>query len=188
MHECGAASVPLIVHSTRSPVTDHQPRLAGVMERNIQALLDQRRQLDERRSWQDRTADAITSFAGSMTFVLMHVAIFGGWIVLNLGWLGIEPFDPSFVMLAMVASVEAIFLSTFVLITQNRMAASADRRAELDLHVSLLAEHEVTHLIRMTSAIARRMGIADADNPELEELSQNVAPEQVMDRMEENAR
>jgi uncharacterized membrane protein len=159
-----------------------------VVERNIKALLEQRQQQDEQRSWQDRTADAVTTFAGSMTFVLLHLAIFGAWIVVNLGWVGIEPFDPSFVVLAMVASVEAIFLSTFVLITQNRMAAAADKRAELDLHVSLLAEHEVTHLIRMTSAIARRMGIADADHPEIDELSRNVAPEVVMDRMEEHAR
>ena len=71
----------------------------------------------------------------------------------------------------MFASVEAIFLSTFVLITQNRMAAQADRRADLDLHISLLAEHEVTRLITLVSTIAERMGIAPAVNkPELAEL------------------
>ena len=80
-----------------------------------------------------------------MRFVYLHLALFGGWIIVNLGLIpGLRPFDPSFVVLAMVASVEAIFLSTFVLISQNRMAAAADRRADLDLQVSLLAEHEIT--------------------------------------------
>jgi uncharacterized membrane protein len=79
-----------------------------------------------------------------VAFICVHAVIFGGWIVVNLGWTPLPPFDPSFVVLAMVASVEAIFLSTFVLIMQNRLAALADERAELDLQISLLAEHEIT--------------------------------------------
>jgi uncharacterized membrane protein len=67
--------------------------------------------------------------------------------VANLGLVpGVPAWDSSFVALAMLASVEAIFLSTFVLISQNRMAAAADKRADLDLQISLLAEHEVTRL------------------------------------------
>jgi uncharacterized membrane protein len=85
----------------------------------------------------------------------------------------------------MVASVEAIFLSTFVLITQNRMAAQAEQRAELDLQISLLAEHEITQLVTLVTAMARRMDIAESRNPELPELEQNVAPEKVMDEIEE---
>jgi uncharacterized membrane protein len=88
----------------------------------------------------------------------------------------------------MVASVEAIFLSTFVLITQNRMAAMADKRADLDLQISLLAEHEVTRLITLVTAMAERMGVPAASDPELAELSKDVAPEKVMDKMEANER
>ncbi len=73
-----------------------------------------------------------------MAFVYIHLALFGLWIIWNLGWLGLKPFDKSFVILAMFASVEAIFLSTFVLISQNRMNVQADKRAALDLQVSLL--------------------------------------------------
>lgn len=87
-------------------------------------------------------------------------------------------------MLAMFASVEAIFLSTFVLITQNRMSALADQRADLDLQISLLAEHEVTRLIVLVAAIAERMGIESSRDPELAELSQDIAPEKVLDEME----
>src|SRR4051812_2307940 len=117
--------------------------MAYVVERNIRALLSRRRAEDEHRRLRDRIADGITAFTGSMGFVIFHLIVFGLWIIINVGWLPMIPkFDPSFVILAMVASVEAIFLSTFVLITQNRMAALADKRADLDLQVSLLAEHE----------------------------------------------
>jgi uncharacterized membrane protein len=159
--------------------------LAAVVERNIEALLERRRREERERSAEDRVADAISHFTGSMLFVYIHLLWIGAWVIVNLGWVpGIRPFDPTFVVLAMIASVEAIFLSTFVLITQNRMAQIADRRADLDLQVSLLAEHEVTRLIALTKEMARRMGIDEAHDPELEELAEDVAPERVLDRIE----
>ena len=85
----------------------------------------------------------------------------------------------------MAASVEAIFLSTFVLISQNRMAAADAKRAELDLQISLLAEHEVTKLVALVSAIVNRMGVKTDVDPELEELKQDVAPDRVLDEIEE---
>lgn len=88
----------------------------------------------------------------------------------------------------MIASVEAIFLSTFVLITQNRMARTADQRDDLDLQINLLAEHEVTRLIAMVAAIADRLGIGDAKPEDLDDLKRNVAPERVMDVMEARRR
>jgi uncharacterized membrane protein len=162
--------------------------MAGVVERNIEALVARRAREERTKGLQDRLADAITRFTGSMRFVYLHLVIFGLWIVINLGWLPLRPFDPSFVVLAMVASVEAIFLSTFVLISQNRMAAQADRRAELDLQVSLLSEHEVTRLLGLVTSIAHHLGIEEARNPELAELARDVAPEKVLDRMESHER
>jgi uncharacterized membrane protein len=85
----------------------------------------------------------------------------------------------------MVASVEAIFLSTFILITQNRMSAAAEKRAELDLQISLLAEHEVTKLAALLSAIADRLGVETDVDAEVDELKQDVAPEAVLDEIEE---
>ena len=163
--------------------------MARVVERNIRALLEQRQEQQGSRSRQERIADVVTRFTGSMRFVYIHLAVFGIWIVINLGWLpGVPRFDPSFVVLAMVASVEAIFLSTFVLISQNRMSALADKRADLDLQVSLLAEHEITRLITLVTAIAERMGIDQAHDPELSELSRDVRPEKVMETMEAHER
>jgi len=111
--------------------------------------------------------------------------LYGAWIVANLGWIpGVRPWDPTFVVLAMIASVEAIFLSTFILITQNRMAAQADRRAELDLQVSLLAEAEITKLVELVSAMAARMEVPDAEREDVEEMKQLVQPEAVLDAIE----
>lgn len=162
-----------------------QPHMAEIVERNIASLLEQRKQEEQDKSVQDKIADMITSFAGSMAFVYIHLCIFGLWIIWNLGWIGLPPFDESFVVLAMFASVEAIFLSTFVLISQNRANLQADKRADLHLQVGLLSEHEVTHLITLVRAIARKMDIEDADHPELEELTQDIRPENVMATMDQ---
>ena len=101
----------------------------------------------------------MTGFAGSMTFVVVHAVFYGGWLIVNLGWIpSVRPWDPfPFVMLAMIASVEAIFLSTFILISQNRMQQLADRRAELDVQIGLLTEHELTRAIQMLDGIAQRL-------------------------------
>ena len=160
--------------------------MARVVERNIEALIKRRLQEEQRRGLQDRLADAITRFTGSMRFVYIHLLLYGLWIAINLGWLGLPRFDPTFVILAMVASVEAIFLSTFVLISQNRMQALADKRADLDLQISLLTEHELTRLIGLVTVMARRMGIAESHDPELLELTKDVAPEKVLEEIEAN--
>lgn len=166
--------------------SSNELREMRVVERNISALLDRRREEERAKSLQDRLANRITRFAGSMTFVYLHAVIFGLWILINVGWLPIVPrFDPSLVILAMEASVEAIFLSTFVLITQNRMSTMADKRADLDLQISLLAEHEITRLITLVRAIADRMNIEASHDPELSELSRDVQPERVLDKIEE---
>jgi uncharacterized membrane protein len=164
---------------------DPHPEMTRILERNIHALLARRRREENRKPLSHQLADRITAFTGSMPFVTLHLVIFGLWIVINLGWIPFLPrFDPSFVVLAMVASVEAIFLSTFVLITQNRMAAMANERADLDLQISLLAEHEITRLITLTTAIAERLGVDASRNPEFSELAKDVRPEEVLQQIQ----
>lgn len=159
--------------------------LAPVLARNIYLLNERRRREEESASREERLAQTITDFTGSMLFVYLHLAVFGFWIIANLGWIpGIPAWDPSFVVLAMIASVEAIFLSTFVLISQNRMAAAADKRANLDLQINLLAEHEVTRLVALVSALAKQMGVKSEIDHEVDQLKQDVAPEAVLDRIE----
>jgi len=163
------------------------PGLASVLARNIRTMGKRRGHEEATATIEERIAGAITRFSGSMKFVYLHIAVYGGWIIANLDFIpGVPQFVPSFVTLAMVASVEAIFLSTFILITQNRMSAVADRRDELDLQINLLAEHEITKVVALLSAIAERMGIESEVDVEVDELKQDVAPEAVLDEIEEH--
>jgi uncharacterized membrane protein len=161
--------------------------LNEILTRNIETLLNKRRNEERRASIQQKAADAITHFAGSMRFVYIHAALFGAWGIINLGWVGLRPFDPSFVVLAMLASVEAIFLSTFILISQNRMSAISETRADLDLQISLLSEHEITRLLQLVSHIAEKLDIKEAGASDLAELKRDVAPEKVLDKIEKEA-
>ncbi len=161
-----------------------RPGMTRTLEDNIERLAARQRRDAAIAPRSERLSDAITAFAGSMTFVALHLALFGGWIIVNLGWLPIiDPFDPSFVVLAMIASVEAIFLSTFVLISQNRMAAIADRRADLDLHINLLTEHELSRLATLVACIAQKLDVA-IDTEDLGEIERDVEPEKVLDAIE----
>jgi uncharacterized membrane protein len=170
----------------------HKPHLAKVLERNIETLLELRRQLEDARSLQDRIADQITRFSGSMLFVYLHAVWFGVWIPVNLGWLdwiGISPFDPfPFGLLTMIVSLEAIFLSTFVLVSQNRQAAVEDERADLDLQINLLSEHEITRTLALVDAIAKHLGLPEGDDAEIKELEQEVKPDLVLRELDEKKR
>lgn len=173
-------------HERKEPEKEATHGMANVVTRNIEALLERRQAEERAKGFQERLADSITAFTGSMTFVYIHLVLVGLWIIVNEGLLPfIRPFDPTYVILASAASVEAIFLSTFVLISQNRMQALADRRAELNLHISLLAEHEVTRIIALLTAVGEKMGVEESKNPELEELSKDVRPEKVLDKMDQ---
>ena len=160
------------------------PQLAKIIDRNINALVARRKEEENKRDLQSRVVDAITSFTGSMNFVYIHLAFFLIWVFWNLGWLVVKPFDPSFIILATFAAVEAIFISTFVLISQNKMNIEADKRAELDLQISLLTEHEATRMITILTAIAKKIGLEEIINEEIEELSKDIQPEKVLDKME----
>jgi len=109
---------------------------------------------DENQVWQsvlrtqDRVADSITDFAGSLRFVYLHSVWFGIWVLFNIGLFGVAlKFDPfPFGLLTMIVSLEAIFLSTFVMVSQNRQSARADLRAKLDFETNLRAEIWAVHI------------------------------------------
>jgi uncharacterized membrane protein len=170
-----------------TPRNKAQIGMNEVLSRNIETLLEKRRSAERRASIQEKLADAITRFVGSMPFVYIHAVFFAIWGIVNLGWTGLCPFDPSFVVLAMLASVEAIFLSTFILISQNRMSAIAQSRADLNLQISLLSEHEVTRLLQLVSRVAEKLDIGEGSAPDLAELKRDVEPEKVLDKIEQEA-
>jgi uncharacterized membrane protein len=130
-------------------------------ERNISAVAEIEREALHERSAADRIADGITRVTGSAPFAIFHVLWFGGWAVVNGGMIGdVEPFDPfPFPFLTLLVSLEAIFLSMFVLMSQNRMSRQADKRAHLDLQIDLLAEQELTTILRMLRALCAKQGV-----------------------------
>ncbi|MHC5862947.1 DUF1003 domain-containing protein, partial [Nostoc sp.] len=134
---------------------------------------------------QDRIADMITSFSGHIVFVYVHIVWFGAWIVLNTGRIGVHPFDPfPYGLLTMVVSLEAIFLSTFVLISQNRLSEESEYRTNLNLQIALLTEHEVTRVLQMLDAIQDKMGIDNDEDSELADLEMETKPEDVLTEIE----
>jgi uncharacterized membrane protein len=120
----------------------------------------------------DKVADRVTAVSGTMSFVILHVLIFGGWILINTGILPLlEPFDPfPFSLLTTAVSLEAIFLSIFVLITQNKQSLIADKRAKIDLQINLIAERENTKLINMVLDMQEFLGMRKKSDPEMKEL------------------
>ena len=161
------------------------PSLSKVIEHNIETLSELRLKAARERSPQDRIADAITNFSGRLAFVYIHVAWFGAWIALNTGRFGLKPFDPfPYGLLTMIVSLEAIFLSTFVLISQNRMAELQESHADLHLQVGLLNEHETTRALQMLDAIQAKLGIEDHAASDLADLEMETRPEDVLAEIE----
>ena len=121
----------------------------GKLYRTVASRIgDERRLLRRVRDTQDMAADRITAFAGSIPFVYVHAVWFGVWILLNVGALGAAlAFDKfPFGLLTMIVSLEAIFLSTFVMVSQNRQAERSDIRSELDFETNLRAEIWSVHI------------------------------------------
>jgi len=171
-----------------SKTKDHaedNPALNTVIERNIRTIIRLRLKAARERTVHDRVADTITSLSGRMGFAYVHIVWFGLWILLNTGRVGVPAFDPfPYGLLTMIVSLEAIFLSTVVLISQNRLSGEIERRADLDLHIGLLTEHEVTRVLQMLDAIQRKMGIEDDESSELADLEMETKPEDVLAEIE----
>lgn len=122
---------------------------------NIRAIADLERQAIHHRSRMERLTDAVTEATGSPTFIAAHVIWFGLWIFLNRR----PAFDAyPFSLLNLLVSLEAIFLTSVVLMTQNRMTKQADRRAHLDLQVNLLAEQELTTILQLLHGLCQKAG------------------------------
>ena len=119
----------------------------------------------------ERLAQLLNDIASSTPFLIVHVVWFLVWISWNIGLLKLRPFDPyPFGLLTMVVSLEAIFLSIFVLLAQKREAAIAELREEIALQVGLWTEQEVTKSLQLITGLYRRLGHPIADDPELREM------------------
>ncbi len=134
----------------------------------------------------DRVADAVGDFSGSLSFVVIHVTAFIVWFLINTGhFFGVKKFDPyPFVLLAMVVSVEAVLLSTFVLMKQNRMAKRDEQRDQLNLQIDLLAEKEITKVLQMQRLLCARLGIAEVEGDvEAKEMSEATSVDKLAEEL-----
>ena len=115
-----------------------------------------------RRTSAQRVGDWITVHAARESSVAFHAVWFGVWIVINSGHAVIKPFDPfPFTLLTTIVSLEAIFLTLFVLASENRLTQDAERRGQLDLQVNLLAEQEMTMVLRMLKELCERLDLRE---------------------------
>lgn len=132
--------------------------------------------MDQQRSLTDKLADQITKAFGSTWFFITNFLVFFGWIVVNLNLVpGVAAFDPyPFGFLTMMVSLEAIFLSIFVLISQNRASYIADLREEIDLNINVKAEQEITRLLCMVDEIHDHLGLGDEDDAELKKMKKRT--------------
>ena len=146
-----------------------------ITQKNIEDISRLEKQSVQNRSSGERLAEAITRIAGGNIFIAFHAIWFGLWIMLNLGAIpSVSPWDPfPFSFLTLVVSLEAIFLSLLVLMTQNRLTKDADKRAHLDLQINMLAEQESTATLRMLEKICQHLGIAYAVD-EAQQLAKNT--------------
>ena len=172
---------------------EDNPALSKIIARNVRTIINLHQQTARERNLQDRIADATTSFSGTPAFLYVNVLWFVVWILLNTGRLAMRPFDPyPYGLLTMGVSLEAIILSILVLISQNRLSVQAEHRANLDLHIGLLAEHELTRVLQMLRAIQDKMGIENDGNsmPANRKLEMETKPEDVLaeiERLQERA-
>jgi uncharacterized membrane protein len=144
-------------------------------QRNIEAVRELEEAAKEERTRSDRVAEAIANFCGSMTFVWVHVVWFGIWILIN-----VIPRLPH-----IVVSLEAIFLSTFILISQNHDTKISERRNHLDLQINLLSEQENTQMLTMLRAIAEKVGANLSRDDQVRAMSEETKPQQVVKQIKE---
>jgi uncharacterized membrane protein len=173
--------------SADEPQVNYRRSTSGedVTRENVEAM----RRLEQvqmgRRTMSDRIAALIARFCGSMTFVWIHVVGFAAWIGYNV-MPGVARFDPyPFTFLTLVVSLEAIFLSTFILISQNYDMRISERRNQLDLQINLLSEQENTKMLQILEQIAKKVGAHVDDDPQVRALEEATRPEALVRQIEE---
>ena len=173
--------------------TTADPELEGesqALDENIEAIKVWQRASVHHRSHVEHLSDQITRIIAGGPALLFHVVWFGLWILANLELIpGVPAFDPfPFQLLTMTVSLEAIFLSLFVLASQNRMTHEADKRANLDLQINLLAEREMTAVLRLLQDIARHLDAkVSLTSDQISDLVKKTDIQSLADRMEELA-
>lgn len=171
--------------NTPSELEEYDPELVEVLEKNIRTIIEIQERAREKRTFEQRISDTIAEKAGHLSFLYIHIAVIAIYVLINSGWLGIKPFDPyPFGLLIGIITVEVLFLSTFILISQNRDREDANRREDLDLQMSLLNQYELSHVLRMLDAIEDKIGIPNEEDVELRKMEERISPTDVLIEMD----
>jgi uncharacterized membrane protein len=156
------------------------------VKKRTQVLRSFKAKADAKRTFAERFADQLTTKFGSMVFLLSNVAFFTVWILVNSGVVpGVRIFDPfPFSLLTTAVSLEAIILAIFVLISQNRAAKTEDIREEVELEINIIAEKEVTKLMKMVALLLEKQGVDLSQDQELQKMLKTISAEQLEKRLE----
>lgn len=134
----------------------------------------------------DRFMDKISAFSGTIAFLLLNVFFFAFWLLVNSGILGVKPFDPfPYVLLTSIVSLEAIVLSIFVLISQNRQSRISDLRQEVDLQINIIAEEEITKIIHLIAGLYGALKIDVQEDSELKKMLEPTDWDEIEKRLED---
>jgi uncharacterized membrane protein len=157
-----------------------------VVLQNIRAVCELEQKALDERSLGERIGDAVSHYAGKAWFIVFHFLWFASWIILNAGLVPAVPkFDPyPYPFLTFAVSLEAIFLSLFILMSQNREARQADQRAHLDLQINLLAELESTRMLEMLKALCQHHGLDAGLSPDVEQLAKPTEPKTLVSELQ----
>jgi uncharacterized membrane protein len=141
---------------------------------------------DAKRTRVEKIVDWMASKFGSITFLVVNMVVFFVWLLINTSQIkGIVPFDPfPFTLLTTIVSLEAIILAIFVLVSQNRSMKVADLREETDLQLNLIAEREVTKIMKMLAILLEKQGIDLSQDPELQKMLRPISEEEIEKRLE----
>jgi len=161
----------------------------GAVQKNIETILKLEKETIQNLSIVEQIADKVTSLARRTLFIILHVFWFGGWILINSKVIsGITPFDPfPFSFLTLIVSLEAIFLTLLVLMSQNRMTKETEKRAHLDLQINMLAEQETTMILRMVQKITKHLGLEEGMDNSLKDLSEATDVNSLAKIIDENS-
>ena len=173
------------IATDESSVEERAASVRKLTAKNVYAVRKLQDAAQARRTLGDRIADLVTKFCGSTSFVWIHVLWFASWVSLNtVKRFGLQ-FDPyPYPLLTLVVSLEAIFLSTFILISQNRQQSLSDRRNHLDLQINMLSEQENTAMLRMLQSLVDHFGLEVEGAEDIRVMEKATAPELLAEQID----
>jgi len=152
--------------------------IAAVTLHNIESLLCTEDERRRRKPWRYRTVARVARMCGTIGFLFGNAGFFAGWVLFNHYVLPFDPYPYTFLLFGV--SLEAIFLSVLILISQNMDAAESERRHHLDLQMNLLTEREMTAVMRLLIKVAERLGVEDEDTKEVRDFAHETDPTAVL--------